>query len=298
MQTFLRDLEHSVRMFRHNRGFAFAVVAVLALGIGANTAIFSVINSVILRPLSYPDPDRLIQFLTTDQTGSTPYVTVPELRIWKEQKDLFEDVSAYDPTGPALNLIGGGFPEQIHGKHVSADFFRLFGAPVYLGQDLLPGGGPAERGPFSGLSEGLWRRRFGGDRRILGKQISLGARSYTIIGIVSSQFRFETPTDVFLPFQFDLNTDSQANDSYIAARLRPGVTLQMANARLRLNAEELRRRYPLFDPHQSLSARVVQGCRYWRCPLLSVAVGRRGEPGVAHCVCQRRDSSAGARDYP
>jgi putative ABC transport system permease protein len=255
VENFFKDLEYSVRMLRHNRGFAFAAVAALALGIGANTAVFSVINSVILRPLSYPDPDRLIQFLTTDQTGSSPYVTVPELRIWKEQRDLFEDVSAYDPTGPALNLLGGGFPEQIQGKHVTADFFHLFGAPVILGrtfsreEDQPNGGYPVV------LSEGFWRRRFGGDPRVLGKQISLGTQSYTIIGIVSSQFRFETPTDVFLPFQFDLNTDSQANDSYIAARLRPGVTLQMANARLRLNAEELRRSYTLFDPHQSLGVR-------------------------------------------
>jgi putative ABC transport system permease protein len=253
METLFKDLKHSIRMFRASRGFVFAAVSALALGIGANTAISSIVNTVILKPLNYPDPDRLIQFLTVDKTGSSPNVTVPEFRIWQVQKDLFEDVSAYDPSGPALNLTGGPFPEVIVGKHVTADFFRLFDAPVILGRTFTQEEDQPNGGHPVMLSEGLWRRRFGGHPRILGKTISLGTQPYIVIGVLSSQFRFGTHTDVFVPFQLDLNTGSAANDFVITARLRRGVTLQIANARLQLNAEELRRRYPLFDPHQTLT---------------------------------------------
>src|SRR4051812_25002653 len=134
MQDFLKDVRHSLRLFSQNPGFTIAAVAALALGIGANTAIFSVVNTVLLKPLTYPDPDRIVQFLLTSPEGSGAAASVPKLAAWKEQTEVFRDVAAYDFGGPGLNLTGGAFPEQVKGIHVTRDYFKLFGAPVERGR--------------------------------------------------------------------------------------------------------------------------------------------------------------------
>src|SRR5947209_8797193 len=115
-------------------GFTIAAIAALTLGIGANTAIFSVVNTVILKPLTYPDPDRIVQFLLTSPQGSGPGASVTKFNVWREQNTVFDDISAYDFGGPGLNLTGGSFPEQVKGIHVTADYFHLFGAQTILGR--------------------------------------------------------------------------------------------------------------------------------------------------------------------
>src|SRR3954454_2466816 len=116
MEAFWKDLKHSVRMFRQSPGFTVSTVAALALGIGANAAIFSVINTVLLKPLTYPEADRVVQFLLTSPEGSGPGATVPKFAVWREQNNLFQDVSAYDFSGPGLNITGGSYPEQVKGR--------------------------------------------------------------------------------------------------------------------------------------------------------------------------------------
>ena len=133
METFLQDLRHSLRTARQSPAFTVAAVAALALGIGANTAIFSVVNTVLLRPLPYPDPNRLVVFLNTSPQGSGPGASPTKFNNWRRQTSAFQDVSAYRFS--VVNLTEGD-PEQIATAHVSADFFRLFGAPVVAGPDL------------------------------------------------------------------------------------------------------------------------------------------------------------------
>src|SRR5881396_2700545 len=132
MDTLLDDLRHAMRMLRQNPGFTAAAVAALALGIGANTAIFSVLNTVLLKPLPYPDPDRLILFLNTSPQGSGPGASPTKFNVWRQQTGAFQDVSAYRFN--VVNLTGGSDAEQIAAGQVSADFFRLFGAPVIAGR--------------------------------------------------------------------------------------------------------------------------------------------------------------------
>src|SRR6476619_1026239 len=134
MESLIKDVKHSLRMFLQSPGFTIAAVGALALGIGANTAIFSVVNTVLLKPLTYPDPDRIVQFLLTSPDGSGAAASVPKFAAWKEQTAVFHDVSAYDFGGPGLNLTGGAFPEQVKGIHVTGDYFKLFGAPVERGR--------------------------------------------------------------------------------------------------------------------------------------------------------------------
>ena len=244
IETLLQDLRYALRTLRLNPGFTVTAVATLALGIGANTAIFSVVNTVLLKPLAYPDPDRIVQLMLVRSgvvfVGASP----TKFSLWREQSGIFQDVSAYGIG--AVNLTGGSGPEQVTSAQVSANTFRLFGAPFEKGRPFTAEedrpGGPR----VTVISHALWQRRYGGDRGIIGKSISLGGDPYVVIGILAPGFDFESdpPPDVWIPFQLDPNSTDQAHYFSAAARLKPGVTVAMANAQLQIAAEQFQRTYP------------------------------------------------------
>ena len=245
-------------MFLRSPGFTIAAVAALALGIGANTAIFSVINTVLLKPLEYPDPGRIVQLLNTNPNGSYPWAAVTDFNLWRAQSSVFESVSAYDEGSAGMNITGGAYPEQIRTFHVSADYFRLFGAGLILGrtftaQEDQPGGG---RNVV--LNYGLWQRRFSGDRNIIGKTVDLSGEPYVIIGVVGPDFHSDPIADAWIPFQFDPNSTNHSHYFFAVARLKPGVTLVQANARLKLAYDEYRRRFPLANSQWSFGAKTLQ----------------------------------------
>ena len=259
MDAFLKDLKHSVRMFLQSPGFTIAAVSALALGIGANTAIFSVVNTVLLKPLTYPEPDRIVQFLLTSPGGSGPGASVTKLHSWQEQTSVFQDVTAYDFGGPGLNLTGGAYPEQIQGIHVTKDYFRLFGAPVIQGRTFTPEEDLPRGGHVIVLSHGLWQRRFGADPQMVGKSISLGGEPYTVIGILGPTFVTDPVADVWIPFQFDPNSNDQVHYFLGAARLKPGVSLKQANAQLQVAADQFKRKYPnTMGPKDSFAVQPLQ----------------------------------------
>src|SRR5947209_5143966 len=143
MAGFLQDVRYALRQLGKKPGFTAVAVITLAVGIGANTAIFSVVNTVLLKPLTYPDPDRIVQFLLTSPQGSGAGASVTKFNTWREQTGVFEDIAAYDFGGPGLNLTGGIYPEQEKGIHVKADSFRLFGpqtveARTFSTEDVRP----------------------------------------------------------------------------------------------------------------------------------------------------------------
>jgi predicted permease len=245
MGTVLQDLKYSLRTFRMSPGFTATALAALALGIGANTAIFSVVNAVLLRPLPYPHPERMVQILGLFRWGVAPYTNVPRFNAYRAQSQVFEDVTAYDWRGGAgINLTGGDSTEQVRGEHVSFEYFRLFGAPIVAGRGFTsdedrPGGGRVVI-----LSGGFWQRRFGSDGSLVGKSILLGGDPYTVVGIVSPAFMADPPVDLWLPLQADTNSTDQATFLFAAARLKPGVTLERAKAALQLAAQEFRGKFP------------------------------------------------------
>lgn len=257
MDNLLADLKHALRMFAKNPGFTFAVVAALALGIGADTAIFSVVNTVLLKPLSYPDPDRIVQFLLTSPEGQGPGASATEFHVWQEQKNVFGDVAAYDFSGKGLNLTGA-VPEQVHGVHVTEAYFRLFGAPVMLGRTFTAQEDAPHGGNVAVLSYGLWKRKYGGDAHIVGHAISLSGEPYTVLGVTRPEFRTDPVADLWLPFQFPPNTADQAHYFLAAGRLKPGVTLDQAKAQLKLAYAEFCRRYPEADPKDGFSAQLLK----------------------------------------
>ena len=257
--TFYGDVKHALRMFIKNPGFTFVALAALALGIRANTAIFSVVNTVLLKPLTYPDPDRIVQFLLT-QAGRTALGCSPtEFNILRQQSGVFEDVSAYDSGSAGINLTGGAFPEQIHGIRVTVDYFRLFGAPIIQGRTFTAEEDRPNGGHFAVMSYGLWRRRFGGDPEIVGKAISLGGQPYTVTGIVGPDFVTDPIADVWIPFQIDPNSVDQGHTFIAAARLRPGVTLSQAISELQLAAAQFREKFPgVKGPQDGFSTELLQ----------------------------------------
>ena len=244
MDTLINDLKHTIRMLRRTPGFTVTAITALALGIGANTAIFSVVNAVLLKPLPYPDPDRIVQLMGVSPQGSFAAASVPLYNVWRAQTQILQDVAAYDTGGPGINIVGGDRPEQVKGIHVSHEFFRLFGVPITLGRAFTPDE-DRPRGPnVVVISDGLWHRRFGADPDITGKPISLGREAYTVLGVMAPGFSFDSSPDLLLPFQADPDSTQQVLYFSVAGRLKPGIGIATANAALGIAAEEFRRKFP------------------------------------------------------
>jgi putative ABC transport system permease protein len=242
----MNDLKHSVRMLLRSPGFTIAAVAALTLGIGAATAIFSVINTVLLKPLSYPDTARIVQFYISTPNGPDAGGSPARFNALSFETRAFEDLTAYEYDGIGLNLTGGPYPEQVRAIHVSAGYFHLFGAPFILGRAFTAEEDRPNAGRLAVLSYGLWQRRFASDPAIVGKTISLSTEPYTVAGVIGPGFSTELdmPPDVWIPFQIDPASTDNARYFGMAGRLRPGVTKQMANVELALAMQEFRRRAP------------------------------------------------------
>lgn len=164
IEYLIADVKYTARILWRSPAFAATAIVALALGIGANTAIFSVVNTVLLQPLSYPQPDRLVALERRFPEGNGPSTSIPKFTTWREQTQVFQAVAAYDFAGPGINLTGGDRPEQVKGIHASASYFEVFGAPVVLGrvyteEEDRPGGPRVLV-----ISNGLWRGRYGAIR--------------------------------------------------------------------------------------------------------------------------------------
>jgi putative ABC transport system permease protein len=255
METFLREIRNGFRTLTKTPGFTAVAVLTLALGIGANTAIFSVVNAVLLQPLSYPNPDRLVELVWTSADGNNDVASIPKFNVWRQQTQVFDSVAAYDFAGPGINLTGGDRPEQVKGIRVSADYFRVFGAPMAIGRTFTAEedrpGGPA----VAVISNGLWRSRFDGDPGIIDRTIDLGGEAYVVVGVLGQTFTSDPKSDVWLPLRPDPNSVDQGHYLRATARLRPGTTIQQAKAAMKLAAEQFKEKFPkaLSGPKDSFS---------------------------------------------
>ena len=251
MSALWNDIKHALRMFANNPGFTFAALAALTLGIGVNTAIFTVVDTVLLKPLTYPDASRIVRFMHTSPQGEAPVASVTDFHAWQQQTKVVQDVAAYDFGGPGYNITGD-HPELVQGLHVTQRYFALFGAPVILGRTFTQQEDTPNSGHLVDISYGLWQRRFGGDPHIVGKALMLGNQPYTILGVIGKTFDTDPPADLWLPFQFDPNSNDQGHYFFVAGRLKPGVTLAQANAQMKVAADQFRRRYPnMLDPKET-----------------------------------------------
>ena len=244
----------AIRTLLKNPAFALIAVFALALGIGANTAIFTVVDRVLLRPLPYNQADRLVNIARKFKTGTSPSMSIPKFVRIREAGSL-DAVTVYDFMGPGMNLSGTGQPEQVRGVHVSEAYFRMLGVTPIMGRTFSPEedrpGGPR----VAVLTNGLWKRRFGSDPTMIGRAIRINSEPFTVIGVMGPDFAGEPETDLFVTEQADLNSTNQGHFLLLGARLKPGVTIQQANAELRAITDRFRKLYPaVLSPDESFVA--------------------------------------------
>ena len=242
-----QDIRHALRSMRRSKGFTAAAVLTLALGVGANTAVFSVIDAVLLKPLNYPDPDRIVQFFLSSSGGTAMGASIPDLRFWQDRANSVEEISAFDFGQSEMGLTSGS-PEQVHGIHVTSNYFRLFGASLVLGRAFNAVEDSAQGPNVVVLSYRLWKRRFAGNDQIIGKSISLDKELYTVIGVTGESFRTEPEAQLWIPFHFNLNSVDKLHSFGVAARLKTGISLSQANAQLNAASEAARRDSQMPDP--------------------------------------------------
>ena len=242
-----QDLRYGLRTLRKSPGFTVVAVLALALGIGADSAIFSVVNTVLLRPLPYQDPDRLVMVWEDATKAGYPRNTpAPANYIdWREQNQVFEGMAAI--ANISFNLTGDGEPERIDGRRVSASLFPLLGVEPHLGRVFLPEEDQPGANRAVIMSYGLWQRRFGSDPDITGKQLTLNGESFTVVGVMPPHFQFPSREDeLWIPIAFGPNESATRGGHYleVIARLKHGVTLQQAQAEMNTIAARLQQQYP------------------------------------------------------
>ncbi len=235
MPTLLKDLRYSLRALRKMPGFTVVALLVLALGIGANTAIFSVVNSVVLRPLPYPGADRLALIWETDLKDGIKREgpSAPNFLDWREQSQSFEEMALLEVgTG---TVTGEGEPEQVTGLRVTTNFLSMLGARTVLGRGFTAAEGAGQaRFPVAVLANGYWKRRFGADPGIIGRTFILNSEPYTVIGVLAPDFYHLLPTDLYVPWPIaQLRAKNRADHDFgVIGRVKPGVTIAQAQAEL------------------------------------------------------------------
>jgi putative ABC transport system permease protein len=259
METLLQDLRYAFRTLFKNPGFTFAAVIALALGIGANSAIFSVIKAVLLQPLPFKNPDRLVTLWETDSLlsdwkGIRP-VTPATLEDWKARNHVFEDIAmSWDEL---CNVTGLGDPEAVPGYLFSANFFRVLRTEPILGRTFTEEEDQAGKNQVVVLSYKFWQDHFAGDRNVLGKTITINGQPHTVIGVMAQGFQHPISMQLWMPLGLpqSARSDRQSHILRLAARLKPGVTLSQAQQEMNSIARALQFEHP--DTNKNLGAQVT-----------------------------------------
>jgi putative ABC transport system permease protein len=243
----LQDLRYGLRMLAKNPGFTAAVVITLTLGIGANTAIFTVFNSVVLRPLPLPSPDRVIRLWHSNiQGGGFGSVSYPNLQDWRAENAAFEGLASW--MGGSFNLKGKGSPERIPGAFVSANYFEVMGVRPLVGRTFLPDEDKPGNNRVVVLAESTWKGAFGGDPNSIGRTVTLNEEIFAIVGVMPASFRFPvTNAQAWAPLVPDASWGAQNRGNHIlqvVGRLKARVTLQQARSQMDAIASRLAKRYP------------------------------------------------------
>ena len=247
LETAWQDLKYAARILRKSPAFTAFAVAILALGIAANTAIFSIADAVLVRPLPYRDAARLVTVWEDASTYGFPENTPAPGNFldWKARNHVFEDVAAL--AFDTLNLTGEGTPEQLNGISVSANLFSVLGASPASGRDFRPEDNAPGAARVAVLSHGLWSRRFGANASIIGRELLLDDRKYTVVGVMPAGFLFpDRATEIWVPWHFTKEklADHGSHFLNVVARLKLGVSLQSANAELATIAKQIEREHP------------------------------------------------------
>jgi predicted permease len=248
MNLLLNDLRYAARVLLKSPGFTVVALLTLALAIGANTAIFSVINALLLRPLPFPASEQLVQVQRGFPQGEGPSVSIPKFLFVQRHSRSFSSLTTYDTLGSGFNLIGGlsgdGPPERIVGSRVSKEFFSVLGIRPKLGRDFTAEEDRPGAPKVVILSDGLWRRRFGGDPALVGRTVNLNGEAYTVVGVAPPGFRYPATAELWTPVGIDPASQEVANYLEITGRLKDGVSPKQAQAEMTIVADQLRKADP------------------------------------------------------
>src|SRR5262249_12039173 len=240
-----QDLKLTTRVLTGKPAFTITAVLIIAIGIGASTAIFSIVNGVLLRPLPSPNSDRLIRIWQSFVTGGTGSVSVPNLKDWRAQNEAFEPPSAYDTRG--YNLQTRDNPEQVFAAEVSPDFFDAFAIDPSLGRPFTTDEDTSGRNHVAILSDQLWRVDFGANPAVVGQEITLDGEQYLVAGIMPAQFRFPSrQTQLWVPLVLPQGQKSSRGNHYLftIGLLKHGVTVETAQQEMSAIASRIEQQYP------------------------------------------------------
>jgi len=246
MHSFWQDVRYGLRVLLKNPGFTVIAVLTLALGIGANSALFSVVNGVLLNPLPFPDPDKLVEVYAKTPSFEESSISYPNFLDWQKQNHSFSALGAF--RSDDYNMTGVGEPERLHGHMVSADFLTALGVHPILGRNILPEEDQIGGAPVAVLGDGLWKRKFGSSPDILGKSITLNGKAHTVIGVAKGEITGLSPSDVYVPIgqwadeTFRNRAISMGTNA--VGRLKPGVTFEQATADMNSIGQNLAAAFP------------------------------------------------------
>jgi len=291
MHSFWQDLRYALRQLGKAPGFTTVAILTLALGIGANTAIFSVINGVLLNPLPFPQPDQLVALSESKPNFDRGSISYPNFRDWQKDNRSFTAMAI--ARAYAFSLTGRGEAEQVNAEFISSDFFPLLGVKPLLGRSFTPGEDQIGAAPLALVSEGFWKRKLDAAPDILGKGLTLDGSSYAIVGVIPAGFHLRIPSfrdrDVYVPIgQWSnplLNSRSAGLGIHGIGRLKPGVTVEQAQTDMNTVAQNLATTYPDTDKGigaklMPLKAQMVEAVR----PILFVLLGAVGFVLLISCV--------------
>jgi putative ABC transport system permease protein len=256
LERLWQDIRFSLRSLRRSPGHTAAALLALALGIGANTAIFSVVHGVLLEPLPYPSPERLVMLIDANPSrGFDRFTSSPPNFIdWRDQSRSFAGMAAMTRANPSLTG-GGAEPERLEGAQISAGFFETLQVPPALGRGIGAADDRPGAPPVVVLSHELWRRRFGADPRLVGRTIDLDGRPHTVVGIAPEGFQFPSRAELWIPLALEITPDMRGGHFLgVVGRLKPGLSVERAQAELSVIAGRLAKQYPDTNTGWTVSA--------------------------------------------
>ena len=260
MQTLLQDIRYAQRLLRKSPGFTAAAVLTLALGIGANAAVFSVANAFLRKPIWFPQIDTLTMVIN-DLPGNANLpnsVTPADYLAWKTQSQSFEKIGAYEWN--EVNLTGNGDPQKLSGANVTANFFDILQISPQLGRPFLPEEEQPGHDQEVILSYGLWARKFGADPNILGKKVTIDGLSQTIVGVMGNDFEFPTSAQLWFPMTITDKETTLRSSHYVwpVARLRPGVSVEQAQSEMAAIQGRLQKDFPVEEKGWNARVRLMR----------------------------------------
>lgn len=256
METLFKDIRYGFRSLLKHPGFTAVAVVTLALGIGANSAMFSTVNSVLLKPLSYPDADRIVvlEGINPAKGITQSNLSIPDFSDWQSQNQVFDQLAGFVFGGSLLT--SGDETERVRGTGVTTDFFPLFGTAALAGRTLQADDAQKGRDPVVVLSYALWQRRFGGNPNVLGTTVTIAGKSTTIVGVMPADFDYPAQSELWVPYPIDAAAERRDNRFFsVVARLKRGVPIAQAQAALDTINQRLAQSY--VDTNSGWSARVI-----------------------------------------